>query len=140
VPFQELNNSIWSKLPDCEVDEEELKRLFTIKTGPKKTASVKDVAQTANKRVMLLDLKRNNQISIALAKFRKPNEEIVTALKKLDEKFIKLEDIPRLRDLTPTAEEREMLAPYLQGAEPTSKLDNAERFLLEMMQAAPSSA
>ena len=48
---------------------------------------------------MLLDLKRNNQISIALAKFRKPNEEIVTALKKLDEKFIKLEarDLARSR-------------------------------------------
>ena len=60
---------------------------------------MRGVAQTANKRVMLLDLKRNNQISIALAKFRKPNEEIVTALKKLDEKFIKLEarDLARSR-------------------------------------------
>ena len=57
--------------------------------------------------VMLLDLKRSNQINIALAKFRKQGtnvgEEVVAALRKLDDKFIKLEDIPRMRDLVPTA-------------------------------------
>jgi len=59
---------------------------------------------------MLLDLKRSNQINIALAKFRKQGtnvgEEVVAALLRLDDKFIKLEDIPRIRDLVPTAEVR----------------------------------
>ena len=33
-------------------------------------------------------------------------EEVVAALLRLDDKFIKLEDIPRIRDLVPTAEVR----------------------------------
>ena len=37
----------------------------------------------------------------------------------------------------PTAEETEMLAPYLSGAEPTAKLDGAEKFLLEMCKVRP---
>merc|ERR1719491_984569 len=108
----------WTKVP---MAEEALKRLFTIKVAPKKQRSTVDmVQQSANKKVMLLDLKRSNQINIALAKFRCANvgEEVVAALRKLD--------------LVPTAEETEMLAPYLGGAEPTAKLDSAEKFLLEM--------
>jgi len=135
VPMAEVANSIWTQLPVYEADEEALKRLFTIKVAPKKQRSTVDmVQQSANKKVMLLDLKRSNQINIALAKFRCANvgEEVVAALRKLDDKFVKLEDIPRMRDLVPTAEETEMLAPYLGGAEPTAKLDSAEKFLLEM--------
>jgi len=137
VPIAEVAHSIWAQLPAYEADEEALKRLFTIKVVPKKQQSAANmVAQSANKKVMLLDLKRSNQINIALAKFRKQGtnvgEEVVAALRKLDDKFIKLEDIPRMRDLVPTAEETEMLAPYLSGAEPTAKLDGAEKFLLEM--------
>ena len=142
VPMAEVAHSIWAQLPAYEADEEALKRLFTIKVAPKKQRSTVDMmAQSANKKVMLLDLKRSNQINIALAKFRKQGtnvgEEVVAALRKLDDKFIKLEDIPRIRDLVPTAEETEMLAPYLGGSEPTAKLDGAEKFLLEMCKVRP---
>ena len=142
VPMAEVAHSIWAQLPAYEADEEALKRLFTIKVAPKKQRSTVDMmAQSANKKVMLLDLKRSNQINIALAKFRKQGtnvgEEVVAALRKLDDKFIKLEDIPRIRDLVPSAEETEMLAPYLGGSEPTAKLDGAEKFLLEMCKVRP---
>ena len=51
----------------------------------------------------------------------------------LDEAVIKLEDIPRLRECAPTAEELEMLQPYLDEPDLQGlKLAPAESYLLRM--------
>ena len=56
VPALEVPNSIWAQLPAYEADEEALKRLFTLKAAPTKRRSAVDaIAQSANKKVMLLD-------------------------------------------------------------------------------------
>ena len=61
-----------------------------------------------------------SQVQIALKKFK--GVAIQEALLRLDESVLKLEDLPRLRECAPSAEELELLAPYLEAAE-GSELD-----------------
>jgi len=89
-------------------------------------------------KVAVLDLKRSNQISIALAKFKCPHSAVRDAILRLDETIIKAEDIGRLRQCAPSGEERELLQPYLPGGEQhanfESTLGSAELFLAYMAQ------
>ena len=78
-----INHIAQGRIDSCT--QEELKKLFTIKEKPRrKQSSAALEPPTANKKVTLLDLKRSNQINIALAKFRCPNvnEAVVTALRR----------------------------------------------------------
>ena len=100
-----LKGSVWAALPTplAAVDEEEMKRLFTVKpvnSGGATPRASKSMPATPRggqgKKVMLLDLKRSNQISIALAKFKSTHEALRDAVLRLDEALIKPEDIQKL--------------------------------------------
>uniref|UniRef100_A0A6V2PDY2 FH2 domain-containing protein n=1 Tax=Emiliania huxleyi TaxID=2903 RepID=A0A6V2PDY2_EMIHU len=132
--------TLWSSLPKAPpIDEAALRELFTVKAagGQKPTAApagggaggsaVKKEQQPA-----LLDVKRSNQIQIALAKFK--GRGILAAVLALDETVLKQDDIARLRECSPSAEEVEMLSPF--GEDPrlkeTVRWGPAESFLLDM--------
>ena len=146
VPPAKLDGSVWTQLPGAgiPIDEGELRTLFTVKEKASSRALLgggKSEPATprggAGKRVMLLDLKRSNQIQIALAKFKRSHEELRDCVLRLDESVIKAEDVQKLRSCAPTAEELELLAPYLPGGEQhgaMSSLESADLFLAHMSQ------
>ena len=135
-----LNDSTYAGL-----DEEELRAAFTVKSpasskggnggggggGGSGGAAAKGLMTPrggVTKKVMLLELKRSNQISIALAKFKpKSHEQVAHALLALDESLIKVEDIARLRSCIPTPDELELLTPYLSA----TSASEAERVAAE---------
>ncbi|KAL3899655.1 MAG: hypothetical protein SGPRY_012607, partial [Prymnesium sp.] len=127
VPAVELKGSLWEELPDAMnmLHEDELRTLFKVQPL-KSSKSVAEPARSSSK-AQLLDLRRSNQINIALVKFKCSHEELRDAALKLDERVIKPEDVGRLRKIMPTAEEVEMLRSS-EGA----PLGEAERFLLLM--------
>lgn len=115
VALPKLEGSIWQQLPQPHaIDEAELRRLFTVPTvggaakGRSGLTTPRGVGGRAQK-VAVLDLKRSNQISIALAKFKCPHSAVRDAILRLDETIIKAEDIGRLRQCAPSGEERELL-------------------------------
>ena len=85
-------------------------------------------------KVQLLDLKRSNQVNIALARFRSVAgpSEVAAAVARMDEKVITADDISRLQACAPTAEEIELLRRYIDGTDAAEGLESAERFLVEM--------
>ncbi|EOD08254.1 hypothetical protein EMIHUDRAFT_460000 [Emiliania huxleyi CCMP1516] len=109
--------TLWASLPRAPpIDEAALRELFT---------------QPA-----LLDVKRSNQIQIALAKFK--GRGILAAVLALDETVRKprtaSDDIARLRECSPSAEEAEMLSPFAEDPrlKETVRWGPAESFLLDM--------
>mmetsp|Transcript_75188 Transcript_75188/g.149293 ORF Transcript_75188/g.149293 Transcript_75188/m.149293 type:complete len:497 (-) Transcript_75188:583-2073(-) len=132
VPPMALEGTVWQDLPQAmELDADELRRLFTVKAVEPK-ASTRNLLGAKSKKTMLLDLKRSNQICIALAKFKGTHAQVRDALLRLDDGMIKSEDIPKLRNCVPTDEEKEMLTPYMSSDTEASKLEKAEIFLLYM--------
>ena len=144
---------MWEALPRsiAPIDPDELKRLFTVQTSSGARTARGSVPPTPRgdsasnlatprggggrgQRVMLLDLKRSNQICIALAKFKGGHSAVRDALLTLDETIIHAEDIQKLRTCAPTAEELELLAPYLPGGELAhtahEALESADLFLV----------
>ena len=153
VPRSKLGGSVWEALPRsiAPIDPDELKRLFTVQTSSGARTARGSVPPTPRgdsasnlatprggggrgQRVMLLDLKRSNQICIALAKFKGGHSAVRDALLTLDETIIHAEDIQKLRTCAPTAEELELLAPYLPGGELAhtahEALESADLFLV----------
>jgi hypothetical protein len=128
--------------------EAELRTLFEVKAAPKpsgggaasaapRKSSVSGAAGAAaagGGKVQLLDLKRSNQVNIALARFRSVAgpSEVAAAVARMDEKVITADDISRLQACAPTAEEIELLRRYIDGTDAAEGLESAERFLVEM--------
>ena len=121
--------------------------LFEVKAAPKlsggaasaapRKSSVSGAAGAAaagGGKVQLLDLKRSNQVNIALARFRSVAgpSEVAAAVARMDEKVITADDISRLQACAPTAEEIELLRRYIDGTDAAEGLESAERFLVEM--------
>jgi hypothetical protein len=127
---------VWRALPPAApFDETELKSLFTVRPAARKPsmAAAAPAAPTVTSKGAraLLDLKRSNQIQIAISKFR--GRDMRAAVLALDEAVVKLEDIPRLRECAPTPDEMDMLQPYAEAPELHAlKLAPAEEFLLQM--------
>lgn len=134
VPPTRVQTSVWKNLPpvdDKTLETEELKKLFTVQPVAKGGAKTEGAVLKEPKFQQLLDLKRSNQINIALVKFKCTHEHLRDGLLRLDEKVIKAEDVGRLRQMMPTTEEVEML----QREEATSaQFGNAEKFLYLMSQ------
>ena len=76
--------------------------------------------------VSLLDMKRSQNISIAISQFRMPNEKLVAALLSMDEKVFDAEKLVAFEKCVPTQEEVEMISSF---DEPET-LGTAEKFVL----------
>jgi len=142
IPPVKVEGTVWNALPTPKgIDEEALKALFTLKVvglGRKNSATGLVAPKGGgDKKVMLLDIKRSNQIQIALAKFKKSHEEMRDCILSLDEGVIKVEDVNKLKSCVPTAEERELLQPYLPDGEKhahVANLEAADHFLVLVSQ------
>ena len=140
MPAQSLEGTVWQSLPETtELDAEELRRMFTVKAPPKKSllSTPRELLGKKKSLTMLLDLKRSNQISIALAKFKCSHAQLRDALLRLDDNVIKAEDISRIRQsCIPTTDELELLQPYLDPRSTAGAvektLQSAEVFLTYM--------
>ncbi|CAD5114235.1 DgyrCDS3377 [Dimorphilus gyrociliatus] len=145
-PTKKLKSLLWNKLPPAkisttvnvfnrltdfqiDVDFNKMEEIFAldnkslIKTDPSSEKKKSD-------EVSLLDGKRSLNISIFLRQFKRDNAEIVRLIAKND-KCLGAEKLKGLLKLLPDSTEIEILSSFNGDM---SKLGNAEKFLLELMQ------
>lgn len=138
VPTNVVTQTVWNSLTDEKVslNKNEMEWMFRKKTGEKKgedhgakfgrKASAKELPQ----KVHLLDPKRQQNVGIAIARFRMPVSEIKTAIWELDTSKISGEKLNSLISIAPTVEEQDMLKNYDGDVK---KLGNVEKFFIEML-------
>ncbi|MDB4339414.1 hypothetical protein N9995_00260 [bacterium] len=135
VPASESLETIWTKAKLEEwkdvvalLDPHKIEVLFsasqTFKTGGDMPLQVKSMRQTA-----LIDLRRAQQVSIMLSKFRCTFTEVKDAVMNLDASVLDIEKTADLISFVPFDEEMEVLKAY---AGDIARLGLAERFFLEI--------
>jgi len=140
VSESKLNDSLWasdevSGHDNVDVDEiKVLENLFAVKPSAL-NGRIKNrdgVAEKANtKNVRLIELKRANNIAIALAQFRSFNnyDELCRAVISQDRKTLNVEKLLNMKNLLPTTEELETMKMFHGGVE---NLGRAELFFLSV--------
>ena len=135
----------WSKLADVKaagtiwldpsfkeatINIQDVEQLFGAKQSTPRanadTALDASGARGANhtpKHVQLIDVKRSNNVAIALARLRKTNEEIKASLTDPDAHPLTNEQVAALILIAPTAEEVEMVAEYTGDREALGKVE-----------------
>ena len=79
-------SSVWKQLPEAPgVDAAMIQRLFAVKTSAMWRKAAEDAPKTPRKeeaaaKVTFLELKRINQIGIAMAKFKLSNAQVLVLL------------------------------------------------------------
>jgi hypothetical protein len=139
TPAQLDASSVWRQLPPVPpVPAAKIKDMFTVKPVVLRGAAAGDGKAprnaAASAKVTFLELKRINQIGIAMAKFRLTNTQIHAAVLSLDERvFSDPNFISTIqRSLVPTEEERAKLQPYLDKELDAGALASTEELLLLM--------
>jgi len=127
----QTKGSIWADANDekIKLDADEIESIFGVVTV-KKEEKPKDEKAKATV-VSLLDMKRSNNVSIVISRFRGiPPETIRENILALDMNFLNNESIEALRQTVPNAEEIAMLSGY-DGDK--KMLAPAEQFFLQVM-------
>eukprot|EP00960_Hanusia_phi_P007179 204245-Hanusia_phi.AAC.1 len=123
-----------SSLLTFELEEKELEALLC--EDPKAEKKKKKTArkqQRPSKFVSLLDMKRAQNIGIALAQFRCSHDEICRAILEMDMDVLDLDKLLSLKSMLPSADEEKTLQAYLkQNKGESAKLGPAEQFLLKL--------
>ena len=119
IPKERLHNSVWGQLDTSRtVDEEqvdELEKLFCAKTPQNKGKTIlkptRGKSKGARQHSIGIDGKRLHNIEIGLAQFRAftSYEEIVNAVCTMDESMLGVEKLGTLYDVSPSAQEVEVL-------------------------------
>jgi len=121
------NDSLWSNLPDVNIQTEELIKLFQIK-GIRKTSCQEVIGRP--KEILVLDHKRSNHINIGIKKL-----PTVSSLKNviltMDDEKMKRDGIEKLQALIGTPEEIEMIK-EAEKNNPEVPLGQAEQYLLAL--------
>ena len=138
VKAKEFKGSLWESLDDSKADFDisKLEAAFGAKVQASDAGGGKGGKKGGDggmggkpKKVVLVDPKRNQNVSIALAKFRMPYPDIKRLVLTLDETQLTLDRCKSLIDNSPTAEEVDMVKSY-EGDK--AMLGNVEQFFLEM--------
>ncbi|GLE01150.1 hypothetical protein PINS_up009980 [Pythium insidiosum] len=137
VPVNVVKSTIWMKLNDTNaaLDLDEMEWMFRKnpadadkkKDDGKKKDSGKDAGPQL---VLLLDPKRQQNVSIAIARFRMSATEIKNAIFALNPEILTSEVLNVLISISPTSEEQDLLKNY-DGDE--KLLGNVEKFFLELL-------
>ena len=128
-----VHDSIWAKLDDSKVAldlsslEQEFGRDESKDTSSK--TSIESKQPSKPKVVQLVDPKRQQNCSIALARFRMPFHDIKTAILDMDETVLNLERTQILLSLAPTAEELEAVTSFDGDV---NLLGNTEKFIQQV--------
>jgi len=143
IVADELDNTVWAKLSDANVEldvdllldsfakekkknEEEMKKL-----AEKEAADARRSSLTKQKATNLLDPKVLQNVGIALAKFRLPAQDIKSAILGLDEQVLSFDMVKSLHNLRPTSEDKSTLSDF-EGDVAT--LGKVEQFFLLIME------
>jgi len=131
VPPQQLKDSVWIKkdivtgLEGIALDQTELEKLFA-----KKESIVLETTTKKPEKVTLIDPKKAQNSAIVLGSMRLEHDDIKRAILRMDERVLAPENIKALKDMIPTADERQALNEY-QGE--FSNLGPAEQFLSKIL-------
>ncbi|KAG1709284.1 hypothetical protein DVH05_019928 [Phytophthora capsici] len=137
VPVNVVSSTVWMKLDDshAELDVEEMEWMFrknpvdaSKKLDEKKKEAEKVPAQP--KEVLLFDPKRQQNVSIAIARFKMSSEDIKNAIYALDGQKLGSEVLNVLISISPTLEEIDLLKNYDGDVK---LLGNVERFFLDLL-------
>ncbi|KAF1322244.1 Formin-homology 2 domain-containing protein, partial [Globisporangium splendens] len=136
VPVNVVSSTLWMKLNDANgtFDVDEMEWLFrknpvdNQKKDDKKKDAAKEAAQPQT--VLLLDPKRQQNVSIAIARFRMSATDIKNAIYALDGAKLTSEILNVLISISPTLEEQDLMKNY-DGDE--KLLGNVEKFFLELL-------
>ncbi|OWZ19222.1 Formin like protein [Phytophthora megakarya] len=137
VPVNVVSSTVWMKLNDshAELDVDEMEWMFrknpvdaSKKLDEKKKEAEKVPAQP--KEVLLFDPKRQQNVSIAIARFKMSSEDIKNAIYALDGQKLGSEVLNVLISISPTLEEIDLLKNYDGDAK---LLGNVEKFFLDLL-------
>lgn len=136
VPVNVVSSTVWMKLNDAhaEFDKGEMEWMFRknpVDASKKQDEKKKDPAKDAQpQQVLLLDPKRQQNVSIAIARFRMSAEDIKSAIYSLDSSRLTSEVLNVLISISPTLEEIDLLKNYDGDVK---LLGNVEKFFLELL-------
>ncbi|KAL9655773.1 hypothetical protein ABK040_005000 [Willaertia magna] len=132
VANQQLKESIWIKkeivtgLDQIQLEQSELEKLF----AKKDTVSLMDNQTKKVEKITLIDPKKAQNSAIVLGSMRLEHEQIKTAIMQMDENILQPENIKALKDMVPTADERQALEEYNGDL---NQLGPAEQFLKKIL-------
>ncbi|ETV69427.1 hypothetical protein, variant 2 [Aphanomyces astaci] len=133
IPVNVVQSTVWSSLSDTSVSLEpfDLEWMFR-KANPASTVD-KDSNEKKKKDsavVLLLDSKTQQNVGIALARFKLSPSDVKAGLLAMDQTAISVDHLSSLIALAPTLEEQDILKNY-DG--PVHVLGAVEKFFLEML-------
>ncbi|CAB3995872.1 FH1 FH2 domain-containing 3 isoform X3 [Paramuricea clavata] len=121
-----INKTIWGSIDPVDIDTKKLEHLFETKHAMK--AKQKPEEKERKKEIVILDMKRSQQINIALTKLP-PVNSLKQAILAMDNSVLDKEALERLFPLLPTADEKTRIEEE-RLAYPDIPLASAEQFLL----------
>jgi hypothetical protein len=139
VPPMKVRGTVWedhhnqkgSNIP--ALDRKLLAALLCEDPKAEKKKRSRKPAAPKQQRVSLLETKRSQNVGIALAQFRLPQDEIVRAVLEMDMKVLNTDRLLALQMMVPSEDERKTLAAYLKKHKgDASQLGPSEHFLLAL--------
>ncbi|CAI5744106.1 unnamed protein product [Peronospora destructor] len=137
VPVNVVSSTVWMKLNDsrAELDVEEMEWMFRknpVDASKKQDEKRKEAEKVPvqPKEVLLFDPKRQQNVSIAIARFKMSSKDIKEAIYALDSQKLGSEVVNVLISISPTLEEIDMLKNYDGDAK---LLGNVEKFFLDLL-------
>ncbi|RMX65125.1 hypothetical protein DD238_005573 [Peronospora effusa] len=137
VPVNVVSSTVWMKLNDsrAELDVEEMEWMFRknpVEVSKKQDEKRKEAEKVPvhPKEVLLFDPKRQQNVAIAIARFKMSSKDIKEAIYALDGQKLGSEVVNVLISISPTLEEIDMLKNY-DGD--TKLLGNVEKFFLDLL-------
>ncbi|KAG7395441.1 hypothetical protein PHYBOEH_003732 [Phytophthora boehmeriae] len=135
VPVNVVSSTVWMKLNDshAELDVDEMEWMFRknpADAAKKEEKKKEEKVPTQPKEVLLFDPKRQQNVSIAIARFKMSSEDIKNAIYALDGQKLGSEVLNVLISISPTLEEIDLLKNY-DGDE--KLLGNVEKFFLDLL-------
>ncbi len=116
VGAAEIKDTVWEEtLEAVDFDAVDFEELFCEKKRRSRRRSTIGKApqtDTGARFVSLVGSKREENISIMLARFKRSAPEIVEGIRSMDDKLLSLENLPQLLKIVPTNEERKAIAGY----------------------------
>ncbi|XP_046842773.1 FH1/FH2 domain-containing protein 1-like isoform X2 [Xenia sp. Carnegie-2017] len=122
-----VNKTIWGAIDPVDIDTKKLEHLFETK-HISKTKQQKPEEKEKKREIVVLDMKRSQQINIALTKLP-PVSSLKQAIINMDNTVLDKEALERLLPLRPTSDEKSRIEEE-RLAYPDIPLASAEQFLL----------
>ncbi|XP_033105443.1 formin-like [Anneissia japonica] len=130
-----IENCLWNKLQDLEIDSSEFEILFSKKVLTKKKAlsETYETKRKTKKVAKLLESKRSQAVGILMSSLHVEMSDIEGAVLNLDTSVLDLENLEALYEIRPQADELQLIQKHCKK-KPDVSLDKPEQFLYELSQ------